>query len=140
MQSSPYILPSSDEFQKQKKSFRKSARNIILSQRISRSIEAKIKGTTLKKCRLPSKAETEVRLRSEDISPISSRSVRCPSSSGGTFLSEPPALMTRSLRLQQKTKDGGNPNPSAVTSRRTPTSSSWTPCPGRRRRRGRAPA
>ena len=47
-------------FQKQKKSFRKSARNIILSQRISRSIEAKIKGATLKKCNLPSKSEAEV--------------------------------------------------------------------------------
>ena len=50
-----------DEFQKQKKSFRKSARNIILSQRISKSIEAKIKGATLKKCKLPSKSEAEVR-------------------------------------------------------------------------------
>ena len=49
------------EFQRQKKSFRKSARNIILSQRISKSIEAKIKGSTLKKCNLPSKAEAEVR-------------------------------------------------------------------------------
>ena len=57
-----FFLPTSciEKFQKQKKSFRKSARNIILSQRISRSIEAKIKGATLKKCNLPSKSEAEV--------------------------------------------------------------------------------
>ena len=58
---------SIDEFQRQKKSFRKSARNIILSQRISKSIQAKIKGATLKKCQLPRKSEAEVREREQDV-------------------------------------------------------------------------
>ena len=46
--------------QKKPKSFKTVVRNLILSQRLGKSIDAKIKGDSLKKCNLPPDVEKNV--------------------------------------------------------------------------------